>query len=198
LSSNTLQDVDDMYLRLNSISNQLVRNGLNHISIKDNQDIKAVLSVITPLKGYKKIMALMTKPTSSQTSNFSQLSDTIPVDANAKWIFRADVKKYLQNPSIENTNNIKEQLAQWKSLHSKTLSIIELNNIRKHIENLSAISEGVLSYLETRDESLKTKLLHKINASKLSQAETDLAVLDEMETILTGKLKPLDISVPMF
>ena len=155
-SSSTLQDVDGMYTRLNSINDYLDRIGLKHISNNKNQDIKEVLSVITPLKGYKKIMALMTKPTSSQTSTFLQISDTIPVDANAKWIFRADVKKYLQDPSFENANNIKEQLAQWKSLHSKTLSIIELNSIRKHIENLSAISEGVLSYLETRDESLKT------------------------------------------
>jgi hexosaminidase len=197
-SSSTLQDVDGMYTRLNSINDYLDRIGLKHISNNKNQDIKEVLSVITPLKGYKKIMALMTKPTSSQTSTFLQISDTIPVDANAKWIFRADVKKYLQDPSFENANNIKEQLAQWKSLHSKTLSIIELNSIRKHIENLSAISEGVLSYLETRDESLKTKLLQKINASKLPQAETDLAILDEMEAIITGKLKNLDLSVPMF
>ena len=85
-SSYKIQDVDNMYERLNLINHKLSWNGLQNISSIDknldqftnsqlNENDKTLLSLITPIKGYKKIMGIMIKPESNKPTSFRQLSD---------------------------------------------------------------------------------------------------------------------------
>jgi hexosaminidase len=208
-SSNKLQDVDDMYARLNSINHKLAWYGLQHtMSVNNhldqiangqlNHDATTFINLITPVKGYKKIMGLMTKPLSIQPTTLRQISDVIPVDAAGKWPFRLLVKQYLSNPNEENLQKIKQLLIEWKSLNKEVLKINTFSTIQKHADNLSIICNGVLEYLLKHDEQQRVQIMKQISLARIPQNETELVVLDELEALVTGKLKELDMGVPVF
>ena len=208
-SSHTLQDVDDMYNRMNLVSHKLSWDGLQHISRvnvhldqmtngKLNESEKLLLEVIAPVKGYKKIMGLMTKPASIQSASFRQLSDILPIDAAGKWEFRKQVKGYLQLPSEYNLGSINKTLKKWETLNEDISKFSSIPMIQKHADNLSLISKEILHYLHTKEELLKPTILKMIANARLPYNETELVVLDELEALISGKLKDLDMTLSVF
>ncbi len=208
-SSNKLLDVDNMYERLNIINHKLSWDGLQQISSVEkhvdqftnsqlNEGGKELLSLITPIKGYKKIMGLMTKPTAIQPSSFRQLSDIIPIDAAGKWVFRKQVKQYLQNPNQENRTKIEQSLGTWKQLSVSVAKSGCLSSIQIHADNLTSISSQILTYMSTKDEILKSNIIKQISIARTPVNETELAILDELDALVSGKLKDLDMSLSVF
>jgi len=208
-SSNTINDVDDMYGRLNEVNQNLSKDGLQQINVVDkninsfingqlNPEAKTFLTLITPIKGYKKLMGLMTKPSIALSLKFDQLSDIIPVDATGKWAFRQQVKTYLKSPTEEYLNAIKKTLQEWSTLNKGVAAIKAFNIVQEHANNLSEISLNLLQYLNNKDENLKGNLLKKINAARAPKNEIELVVYDELEALLTGNFKALEMNVPMF
>jgi hexosaminidase len=208
-SSNKLQDIENMYERLNVVSHKFAWDGLQHIARVENHidqftnaqinnEGKKLLSLITPVKGYKKIMGLMTKPEAIRPASFNELSDIIPIDAMGKWAFRKQVRLYLQNPTQENRLSVQQTLESWKQLSAGVSKSGCLLNIQQHADNVSSISSQLLSYLNAKDEISKSNIMKQISAARAPVNETELAILDEFEALLTGKLKDLDMSLSFF
>jgi len=208
-SSNRLQDIDNMYERLNVVSHKFAWDGLQHIARVENHidqftnaqinnEGKKLLSLITPVKGYKKIMGLMTKPEAIRPASLNELSDIIPIDAMGKWAFRKQVRLYLQNPTQENRLSVQQTLESWKQLSAGVSKSGCLLNIQQHADNVSSISIQLLSYLNAKDDIMKSNIMKQIKAARTPVNETELAILDEFEALLTGKLKDLDMSLSIF
>ena len=73
-----------------------------------------------------------------------------------------------------------------------------LSIIQKHAENLITISTQLLNYLSTKDENLKNIIIKQISTARTPQYETELSVLDELEALVNGKFKELDMSLSVF
>ena len=71
-------------------------------------------------------------------------------------------------------------------------------NIQQHADNVSSISIQLLTYLNAKDDIMKSNIMKQISAARTPVNETELAILDEFEAILTGKLKDLDMSLSIF
>ncbi|MEO6630398.1 MAG: family 20 glycosylhydrolase, partial [Mucilaginibacter sp.] len=123
-----IKDVPDMYRRLFAVSSELDELGVQHIGdyhrslrrLTGGQDItplKTVTDVLSPIKGYKKLFARMTKPASAsyQTAPLTAISDIIFVDSEVKRRFRKLVADYLQTKDAATEQAIRNQLLIWKN-----------------------------------------------------------------------------------
>ena len=206
-------EVGTMYERMFKLNRYLSWNGLNQITNSEraiseflngysNPGTEALIKVLAPVKGYKRIMAIMTKPEALKSSAFGEMADIIPVDAEAKWLFRKQVENYLENPSEDNTALLTNTLTVWKNcardVNDLLLNAPKLNSIRKHAENLSNIANLLLTYLPQKNETAKAALLKQITLAKSSINELDLAVIEELEALVNGRFKELDRSISLF
>jgi hypothetical protein len=79
-SNQTTQNVDDLYRRLIPFSHQLSWNGLNHLSsahaladeyLHGSQGAaNELIQILTPIKGYRRLMTRMLSPQKTQVENF--------------------------------------------------------------------------------------------------------------------------------
>jgi len=206
-------EVSSMYERMFKLNRYLSWNGLNQITNYDraiseflngysNPGTEALIKVLAPVKGYKRIMAIMTKPEVLKSSAFGEMADILPIDAEAKWVFRKQVENYLANPSEVNTALVTNTLNVWKNcaadVNDLLLNSPKLTSIRKHAENLSNIANLVLTYLPQKNETDKTAILKQINMAKATTNEVDLAVIEELEALVNGRFKELDRSISLF
>jgi hexosaminidase len=206
-------EVSSMYERMFKLNRYLSWNGLNQITNYDraiseflngysNPGTEALIKVLAPVKGYKRIMAIMTKPEVLKSSAFGEMADILPIDAEAKWVFRKQVENYLANPSEVNTALVTNTLNVWKNcaadVNDLLLNSPKLTSIRKHAENLSNIANLVLTYLPQKNETDKTAILKQINMARATTNEVDLAVIEELEALVNGRFKELDRSISLF
>lgn len=206
-------ELGSMYERMFKLNRYLSWNGLNQITNYDraiseflngysNPGTEALIKVLAPVKGYKRIMAIMTKPEALKTSAFGEMADILPIDAEAKWLFRKQVENYLANPSEINTVLINNTLNVWKNcaadVNDLLLNSPKLSSIRKHAENLSKLANLVLAYLPRKNETDKTAILIQITMAKATTNEVDLAVIEELEALVNGRFKELDKSISLF
>ncbi len=117
-----------MYRRLFVLSNQLDEQGLLHISNYERgalrrltngqptEHLQTLTDVLTPIKGYRKMMAIMFKPeqASYQTSPLTSVSDIIFVDSETKRKFRHLVKVFLETHDKNAEAAIKSYLLIWQ------------------------------------------------------------------------------------
>ena len=206
-------EVSSMYERMFKLNRYLSWNGLNQINNSaraiseflngySNPGTEALIKVLAPVKGYKRIMAIMTKPEALKSSAFGEMADIIPIDAEAKWQFRKQVENYLDNPSEANTALVTNTLLLWKNcatdVNELLLNAPKLISIRKHAENLSNIANLLLAYLPQKNETDKAVLLKQITMAKSTINEVDLAVVEELEALVNGRFKELDRSISLF
>jgi hexosaminidase len=145
-SPQDINDVSDMYRRLQTISFQLEEHGLTHIKnqammlrrLTRNQDIrplKILVDVIEPLKRYQRHRK---RPLTSY-SPLTRVVDAAIPDAPAALEFNKQVETFLENDKYnpENAAALKKWLVLWKDNHTKLKPIIDGSPILKEIEPLS-------------------------------------------------------------
>ena len=216
----SVSDVDDFYRRLFLISEQLDELGLQHVSgyerslrrISNNDftTLKTLTDVLTPVKGYKKLFAQMTKPEnfSYQTTPLIQVSDIVPVESKVQWEFRAAVKSYLASKDSASEKIINDYITQWANNHEQIRSLIatssQLKAVEKHSENLSVVAAiGIEALKKIKEGSSidSTWLNEKLNILKTAGkpvAETELCIVREIEALVKQQLLPLPASYPSF
>ncbi|TFF34199.1 beta-N-acetylhexosaminidase [Mucilaginibacter psychrotolerans] len=216
-----VNDVDDMYRRLAVLSRQLDDIGLQHISeyekglrrLNDGGDIialKTLADVLSPVKGYKKLFAKMTKTPSAsyQTAPLATLSDVIMVDSEVKRKFRALVKSYLQSPDHHSYEAINAMLMQWANQYADLQSMpgkAQLNaDIMRHAKNMSDAGfvglEALKKWREKEQPSADwiKQQMAKLQRTKQVYGEAEIAVIPEIEALVNQKLAPEPTSYPMF
>ena len=204
-----VKDVDDLYRRLIPFSHQLAWNGLQHINqahvLMDeflngtHSSAHELVKILSPVKGYKRIMSKMLSPQKSQIEALNQLCDILPIDSEKRWNFRALVSDYLTNHSETSKNEIIAQLKIWKNIQLNDSKSVNVQKLKKHSENLSSISAKLLDLIQLNASVNKELLLKQITMAKKNQdAEVELAILEELEALANGNMKSPEMKFSLF
>lgn len=152
-SPREVNDVDNMYRRLERISFLLEEHGLLHIKnydmmlrrLTNNQDItnlKILVDVLEPVKFYTRHNQGVKY---RQYSPYTRVVDAARPDSKVGREFENSVDDYLADKSNEKLKILKEQLLIWQNNHEKLLGTIENSPILKEIVpislNLSKLAE---------------------------------------------------------
>ena len=145
-SPREVNDVDDMYRRLESISFQLEEHGLTHEKnypmllrrLTRNHDISALknlVDVIEPVKIYNRGRL---KP-HTQSSPLTRVVDAARPDAKVAREFRKDVDAFISfgNNHRDLSTAIRNRLELWHSNHDELKQVIALSPVLSEIESLS-------------------------------------------------------------
>jgi hexosaminidase len=205
----SVRDVDDMYRRLNIVNLLLDERGLQQFGNQDKalrrltgtediSSVKLLTDVLTPVRGYKRLFATMSKPaeSTSLTAPLNHVADIVFVNSQQKRVFRDNVKKYLQKDSIAEAA-VRRQLREWVDAEQQWNAYKGnkiLMEVFVHAQYLSQLSAAALEAMDLRKKgpvgedwlSAKKELIKKASSPA---GETELAVLQELEAVITGILK---------
>ncbi|MEP6612528.1 MAG: family 20 glycosylhydrolase [Mucilaginibacter sp.] len=216
-----VKDVPDMYRRLFAVNSKLDELGVQHIGdynrslrrLTGGQDItslKTVTDVLSPIKGYKKLFARMTKPASAsyQTAPLTAISDIIFVDSEVKRRFRKLVADYLQTKDAATEQAIRNQLLAWKNhrpalepllknmpdsadidAFSKNL-VIAANTGLEALDNLKAGKTASAEWIKQKTDELAV--------TKTVYGEASLDIIGEIGGLVNGKLTAEPADYPLF
>jgi hexosaminidase len=141
-----VNDVDDMYRRLDFISIQLEELGLNHIKNqammlrrltngKDITALKVLIDLMEPLKLYARHAQGVTY---TFFSPLTRMVDAALPDAKKARIFRKQVAAFVKgNRSKKAAEVLVKGLKLWKENHQRLLPVIKNSPVLKEIESLS-------------------------------------------------------------
>lgn len=202
-SPSEVNDIDDMYRRLDKISFELEELGLLHERnyammlrrLARNHDITALknfVDVIEPVKIYNRNR--LRKQTSS--TPLTRVVDTARPDAKVARIFRKDVDAYLgetkKNAALAEA--IKSRLELWRQNHAGLVRLVDVSPVLAEIESLSkdlqAISEIGLQALAMIEaaESAKADWREKTHAAlekaKEPRGQTELMVVSAIAKLV--------------
>ncbi len=209
-----VKDVDDMYRRL-----WVTDFELNDRAIGENEDylkilarwvngenlspVLTLINVYTPVKGYKRLMGVMlgTGPARRNlNSPMVNIADAAHSDSETRWYFRQAVAVFLKNHREANLQAVKTQLLKWQNNKARFDAEAGITPYMQQIKDLSdslsaaaTIGLNALNGEGNKDEELK-QLQHLQDPLH----EVQLAILPEIEALVTGTLKPLPVSYPMF
>ncbi len=209
------QHVENFYDALSSFDLHLTSLGLQHhgqieghlktlLHAELTETDREMFDLLAPTKGFKRLIATMTQPTSKQFSHFEQLADALPSDSYNKWRFRKVIKLYLE----DTFNPIKKdavmlQLQKWSSLSdyvkSKSNHSPHLKSIIPLVDQISLCSKMLYNKLNLLNAQPDSKILTEIlKLKKMNVAEVECVISDELESILAGKLKEIDLKLSLF
>jgi hexosaminidase len=214
-------DVFDMYRRLFIIGDELAESGLMHQCNYDRmtgrlatgynfQALKNLMDILTPLKGYKRLFALMALPEAVSYPNapLVRAADIAMVDPRVKWEFRKNVVEYLHSKSARSEQVIREMLIVWSANYNQLQSLFKSSalarEIEEHSKNLSALSNACLESLDlvkAGNQPTPQWLAEKeplLQLAKGTYGDVELSVLPEMTALITGQWTDLPESYPLF
>jgi hexosaminidase len=210
-SQASVNDVDDMYRRLFLLSDQLDEQGLPHISNYERAlrrltngepitHLQTLTDVLTPVKGYRKLMAAMFKPAQAtyQTAALTNVSDVVFVDSETKRKFRHWVKLYLESHDKSVEAQIKAYLITWQQNDAALKPMFagnrRLMEVEDHSKNLSAAAAIGLDALDriakgtAHDAAWVQKQSGALDALGIAHNETEIAVIPEIGALVIGHL----------
>jgi hexosaminidase len=217
----SVKDIDDMYRRLIALSYQLDQQGLPHLGnyeralrrLANKEEVgplKTLTDVLTPVKGYRKMIAnLMKGPSASfQTTPLTSVSDIIFVDSETKRKFRMLVKTWLGTHDTSAENKLKAWLISWRDndarLHDIFPGNIRLLAVQDQSKNLSLAAAIGLEALERHDKANPSDTLwdqqqvEALRAFTKPHGETEIAIIPEISALVSGTLPPEPASYPVF
>lgn len=205
-SPNSINDVDDMYRRLDKIEYHLEEYGLTHLKnrdmllrrLTDNKNIKSLkilLTAIEPLKGYKR----GSKKEYTSYSPLSRVVDASYPDPKEARIFTQNINSFLNDKSSINVyNNIMDQLEIWNVNHDNLTPIIEQSPILKEIESLSEdlervtdlgkiLMDVILNNKIISDEE-KNEYKNILEKCKQDRGQVEIIIIEPIENLLARVL----------
>lgn len=191
-------DIDDMYRRLDIVSNTLEEIGSQHkrnqlviirnISNNKNTDaIKLLVDVCEPMKVYSRNPGgTMYK----SYSPFTKFADACVVDAKGAREFDKLVSDFEKEKQQKTIFRLKEIFTKWKNNNAKfeetLLMSPMLSEVEKKSKNLMKLGEMGLSLLEngSSKESINEYLLVIDNMAKDEGGRTHLVITDSMKSFV--------------
>jgi hexosaminidase len=201
-SPQEINNVNDMYKRLDRISYLLEQVGLTHIKnygmmlrrLTNNngtEPLDILIQTIEPVKIYKR-NALRKQ---NQQTPLTRVVDAATADAKTAREFENLVDSYLADKKLDMNKHkaLVKQLEIWKNNHAKLLPVIKRSPILKEIEpmskklsELSALGLEILSYKEVHQsitEDLFNNGTEIINKAKVPVAQTELMITSSIEKL---------------
>lgn len=199
-----VNNVDDMYRRLEIISFQLEEHGLTHEKnyammlrrLTRNQDLtplKNLVDVIEPVKIYNRGRL---RPHTSY-SPLTRVVDAARPDAAAARNFFKMVAHYFESQNREyESGQIESWLMLWQDNHQSLLPIIKASPVLAEIESLSkdlaeiaGIGLDALHALEDKQsmpETWKNEKLEVLKKAKEPRGQTELMVVSAIEKLVVA------------
>ncbi|MCK5455842.1 MAG: family 20 glycosylhydrolase, partial [Melioribacteraceae bacterium] len=205
-SSQSINDVNDMYERLNKISYLLEEHGLLHIKnyemmlrrLTNNNidELKILVDVIEPVKIYSRLSQGIKF---TQYSPYTRVVDAARPESDRAREFNRCVDEFLKSKDAEKEELIKQWLKTWKTNHEKLLPIIYQSPIIKEIEPLSQNSSDISQIglealvLLREGNSAPIKWLDKADAlieeAREPYGQTEIHVIDGIENLVRASEK---------
>ncbi len=202
-SPGSVNDLNNMFLRLDQVSLQLETYGLTHIKnydmmlrrIANNYDIEVLknfVNAVKPLYTYSRDRPHIFKSYYPLT----RIVDAALPDPRSGRLFNNSVDELLANETIDNDNyeKVKSCLKIWKDNHKRLLPLINSKPILKEVaplsEDLSKVSAIGLESLELIKENKKADSVwiaasnEIIKAAAVPKGEIELAILSSIQKLV--------------
>jgi hexosaminidase len=189
-------DLDEFYTRLFAAENYLEKTGL-HLNVSKNAVMKAhlpaekFLNLLTPIKGYKRLMGDMTIPTEQRDKAYRNLRDVLRPDSKEAFAFRMQVKEFLKN------GDSKQIAGSLQSMLKAAKEAKEISSIQPLVNSFDTIAPKLIDYLGQKNPEKATALLAEIKAARKPAASLELGIWDELEALVTGTLKDRPENIPL-
>lgn len=202
-SPSNINNVENMYKRLEYISYLLEEHDLQHIKnfermlrrLTNNNEtsaLRTLISIIEPVKIYQR----NDLREQTQQTPLTRVIDAATADAKAAREFNQSVDKYLSDTKDTNLKDeIVTQLNLWKNNHTKFLETAKESPILLEIipmsENIMEISQIGLDAVEAinGEKKLEEKsILDKIDYYKKPVAQTELMIISGIEKLVKAGL----------
>jgi len=213
-SAANVKDVDDMYRRLwmldFELNDRAIEENNNYLKIlarwvndEDITPVRTLANVCTQVKGYKRLMGAMLTPAAANanlSSPMVNIADAVHSDSETGWYFRKAVVSYLDKHKPADMELIKSQLLRWQNnkvmfdaLAAKIPYLQQINDLSDHLSDAASIGLQALNGGGNKDVQLK-----QLQQLEKPLHEVQLAILPEIEALVTGKLKPEPSAYPLF
>ena len=202
-SPSSVNDVDNMFKRLDDVSLQLETYGLTHIKNYemmlrriaggyDTENLKAFVDVLRPLYTYSRDHPHVFKSYYPLT----RIVDAAQPDPKKARVFNRLVDELLKDEKIDNKKyeEVKACLTVWKENHNLLLPLISSRPILKEVsalsEELSQVAEVGLKALELLKENKKgdeiwvTAGYGTLDSAAAPKGDAELAVLDSIRKLV--------------
>ena len=201
-SPKAVNNVDDMYRRLDIVSLQLESLGLQHISYKpplmrqlangrDTKALEVLVSVLEPLKIYERnegdTMYTVFSP-------FTKLADVATPDQKVPRIFNKQVAEFLSKPSPELEKQISEKLILWKEndaqfklLLNNSPVLLEAASLSENLSSLAVAGLEAIQYLHDNKKAGSDWLQEELdvaNKAKRQGGRCEIQVVDAIQKLI--------------
>lgn len=196
-----INDVEDMYRRMDLISHHLEWVGSTHLKNKpmmlrrlaglnEVSSLEMVVDLVEPVKGYQRNSA----DNFIKYAPYTLMVDIAVADPKKLRVFRKLVEDYLNVRDTIKYHELKSVFTNWQINHQDVKQLAQraplLESIFFHSETLHLLAEIGLKYLAKRanQEKIKDALLKEFNAIKLSRSISngycELMVFESIEKLL--------------
>ena len=201
-SPKSINDVDDMYRRLDIVSLQLESLGLRHNTYKwplmrqlangwNTKPLEVLVNVLEPLKIYERnegdTMYTVFSP-------FTKLADVATPDQKVSRMFSKQVDDFLSKPSSELEKEIYDQLIVWKEndaqfklLLKNSPVLLEAASLSEHLSSLAAAGLEAIQCIHDNKKAGSTWLQEKLsvaNKAKQQGGRCELQVVDPIQKLI--------------
>ena len=196
-----INNVEDMYRRMDIISNHLEWVGSTHLKNKqmmlrrlagtsEISSLELIVDLVEPVKGYKRNKA----DDFTKYAPYTLLVDIAVADPQKLRVFRKLVEDYIKVRNKSKYDELKSVFTSWKINHQEIKRLAQktalLDPIIFHSTSLNLLAEIGLKYLSKKSngENMKGILLKEFNAIKVSRSvengHCELMVFESIEKLL--------------
>jgi hexosaminidase len=197
-SQSDINDVDEMYRRLEIISVQLEEHGLQHESYYDmmlrrlagnleNASVKTLVDVVEPLEGYQR----NEKVEFTTYSPFTRLADAAHPESRTARKFMTLVENHIQSDDLDFVPDIKDWLLLWVENHKQFADLADNSPILKDavtlsldLSNISKIGLQALSGSVNHSDSWKEASYKQLDSASQPRMECELAVVSAIRKLV--------------
>lgn len=173
------------------------------------EPVRTLLDVLTPLKGYKRLMSGGLHSAASRAgAPLDQVADVVLVDSETKYRFRAEVADFLARHDAASTQKLRAWLELWSENDARLRASIahsdKLAAVAGHSQRLAALAAFTLKAMDglQGSEPLSAKELAEaeglLKAAGAAEGQTEVCVVPEIAALLHGALAPEPTSYPLF
>jgi hexosaminidase len=212
-SDASTKNVDDMYRRLwmldFELNDRAIEENNNYLKIlarwvndEDLNPVRTLTSVYTQVKGYRRLMGSMLPGMvhTNLSSPMVNIADAVHTDSETRWYFRKIVAAYLNKRDTANLKLIKSQLKIWQNnkvrfnaLAANSPYLQQITDLSDHLSAAATIGLQALNKESNPDDQLK-----QLQQMEKPSHEVQLAILPEIEALVTGKLINEPVAYSMF
>jgi hexosaminidase len=209
-SPGVVNDVNDMYRRLDNVSFRLEELGLTHVTNRDlilrnnanGGDVSSLKILVEAIEPYKIYTRNNGNLIYKSYSPFTLMPDAATADAKDARIFRKLVADYSSNPKKEIKEQLLSYLNMWKGNHENFLKVMKQSPVLKPMEKLSeklsklgaigleAVEKGKCSEDWCKEKSAYIKSIKDDTQKKkesdtiFEDGRTELVILDAIQQLI--------------